>query len=75
MSLMPPFAWAWRKFILPFLPKRPKDAQRHSEGAVLPSVPPLLNTALVRYLELEGRIISRRPISFGTSLVCVASRD
>ena len=74
MSMMPPIAWAWRKLILPFAPKRPREARRHSEGAVLPSVPPLFNRALVKYLEAEGRVIARRPLSFGTSLVGVARR-
>jgi SAM-dependent methyltransferase len=72
MSLMPPIAWMWRRFILPFKPRRPRDATRHSEGAVLPAVPPALNRALIRYLEVEGSIIARRPLRFGTSLVAVA---
>jgi SAM-dependent methyltransferase len=72
MSLMPPIAWAWRKFILPYQPKRPKDAKRHSEGAVLPQVPEWANDLLIKYVEAEGRIITRRPLRFGTSLVAVA---
>jgi ubiquinone/menaquinone biosynthesis C-methylase UbiE len=72
MSLMPPLAWLWRRFILPFKPRRPRDARRHSEGAILPSVPPAFNHALIRYLEIEGKIVARRPLRFGTSLVAVA---
>lgn len=72
MSLMPPIAWFWRKFVLPFGPKRPKDAQRHSQGAHLPQVPPRVNEFLARYVEAEGKVIARRPIKFGTSLVAVA---
>lgn len=72
MSLMPPIAWAWRKFILPYQPKRPKDAKRHSEGAVLPQVPDWANDLLIRYVETEGRVITHRPLRFGTSLVAVA---
>jgi ubiquinone/menaquinone biosynthesis C-methylase UbiE len=74
MSLMPPIAWLWRKLILPFQPKRPKDAKRHSEGAVLPSVPPFFNRMLVCYLAIEGKIITRRRVRFGTSLVAVARK-
>jgi ubiquinone/menaquinone biosynthesis C-methylase UbiE len=74
MSLMPPLAWAWRKAILPFVPRRERSASRHSQGAVLPTVPPLINRALVKYLEVEGGVITRRPILFGTSLVGVARR-
>jgi len=74
MSLMPPVAWFWRRCILPFQPKRPRDATRHSEGAVLPAVPPLLNAALVKYLGCEGRMIARRPLKFGTSLVAIARK-
>jgi SAM-dependent methyltransferase len=72
MSLMPPIAWFWRRFVLPFKPHRPREAKRHSEGAVLPAVPSPMNGALIKYLEMEGRIIARRPLNFGTSLVCVA---
>ena len=72
MSLMPPVAWFWRRFILPFKPHRPRDATRHSEGAVLPSVSPILNAILVRYLKIEGKVIARRPLKFGTSLVVIA---
>ncbi len=72
MSLMPPIAWAWRKFILPTQARRPKHAQRHSQGAVLPPVPPFANKMLVKYLAAEGQILSRRPIRFGTSLITVA---
>ncbi len=72
MSLMPPIAWLWRRLILPFQNKRPRDAKRHSQGAVLPQLPPPFNAALIRYLELEGRLITRRPLQFGTSLVGVA---
>lgn len=71
MSLMPPLAWGWRKFVLPHQPRRPKDAQRHSEGAVLPNVPGWANGVLVRYVETEGRVIARKPLRFGTSLVAV----
>ncbi len=74
MSLMPPIAWFWRKFVLPFGPNRPKNASRHSQGAVLPSVPDWANEMLARYVETEGKIIARRPIRFGTSLVAVARK-
>lgn len=74
MSLMPPVAWAWRKFVLPFKERRPRDARRHSEGAVLPDVPPLANRLLVAYLEGESRVLVQRPIKFGTSLVGIARR-
>lgn len=74
MSLMPPVAWLWRKLVLPFKPSRPKDAKRHSEGAVLPSVPPLFNKLLVNYLACEGKVITKRPVRFGTSLVAVARK-
>lgn len=74
MSLMPPVAWAWRKFILPFKPSRPRDAKRHSEGAVLPVVPPLANCALTAYLNAESRVLIKRPLKFGTSLVGIARR-
>lgn len=74
MSAMPPAAWLWRKLLLPFAPRRPRDAKRHSQGAVLPAVPPILNRALVKYLELEGELIARRPLRFGTSLVGIARR-
>lgn len=74
MSLMPPIAWFWRRFILPFQPRRPKEAKRHSEGAVLPSVPPVANRMLIKYLEAEGWLIQRRPLNFGTSLVAVARK-
>lgn len=72
MSMMPPVAWLWRKMVLPLVPKRPHDAKRHSEGAVLPTVPEWGNQLLVRYLQYEGQIIARRPIKFGTSLVAIA---
>jgi ubiquinone/menaquinone biosynthesis C-methylase UbiE len=72
MSLMPPIAWLWRRFVLPFKPRRPRDARRHSEGAILPAVPPVLNRALISYLEVEGKLVARRPLRFGTSLVAVA---
>jgi ubiquinone/menaquinone biosynthesis C-methylase UbiE len=72
MSLMPPIAWFWRKFVLPFGPHRPRNAKRHSQGAVLPQVPEWANTFLARYVETEGKIIAKRPIRFGTSLVAVA---
>ncbi|HEX8237455.1 MAG TPA: methyltransferase domain-containing protein [Abditibacteriaceae bacterium] len=72
MSVMPPLAWLWRRFILPFKPRRPRDAKRHSEGAILPSVPPTFNRALIRYLEVEGKLVARRPLRFGTSLVAIA---
>ena len=74
MSLMPPVAWAWRKFVLPFQERRPRNAQRHSEGAVLPSVPPFANRALEMYLGAESRVLVRRPLRFGTSLVGIARR-
>lgn len=74
MSLMPPLAWAWRKFILPCKPGRPKNAKRHSEGAVLPGVPPWANQLLIQYVDTEGRILLRWPLKFGTSLVAVAYR-
>ena len=72
MSLMPPVAWFWRRFVLPFAARRPRDAARHSQGAVLPPLPPALNSMLVRYVGAEGRLIARRPLRFGTSLVAVA---
>ena len=72
MSVMPPIAWFWRRFILPFAARRPRDASRHSQGAVLPPVSPLINQMLVRYVGAEGKIIARRPLRFGTSLVAVA---
>jgi SAM-dependent methyltransferase len=75
MSLMPPAAWLWRKFILPFQPKRPKHASRHSEGAVLPQLPAGGNRMLIKYLEAEGHIIARRPLKFGTSIVGIAYRS
>ncbi|MBW3635582.1 MAG: class I SAM-dependent methyltransferase [Armatimonadetes bacterium] len=74
MSLMPPIAWFWRRFVLPFGPHRPKNAQRHSQGAILPQVPDWANDLLARYVEIEGKIIVRRPIRFGTSLVAVARK-
>lgn len=74
MSAMPPIAWLWRRFILPFKPRRPEHASRHSEGAVLPAVPGVLNGALVKYLEMEGRVLRRRPLRFGTSLVAIARK-
>jgi ubiquinone/menaquinone biosynthesis C-methylase UbiE len=74
MSAMPPLAWLWRRFVLPFKPRRPQDATRHSEGAVLPSVPGVLNAALVKYLEIEGAVLRRRPLRFGTSLVAIARK-
>ena len=74
MSLMPPVAWFWRRFILPFQPTRPRDATRHSEGAVLPEVSPAINAVLVKYLKCEGQLISRRPLKFGTSLVAIARK-
>jgi SAM-dependent methyltransferase len=72
MSLMPPLAWCWRRFVLPFQPRRPQNAKRHSEGAVLPAVPPFANRLLVKYLEWEGKVLQHRPLNFGTSLVAVA---
>ena len=72
MSAMPPIAWFWRRFVLPFATRRPRDAARHSQGAVLPPVPPAINRMLVRYVGAEGKIIPRRPLRFGTSLVTVA---
>ena len=74
MSLMPPLAWFWRRFVLPAKPRRPREAQRHSEGAVLPSVPDWANGFLVKYVETEGRILAHRPLKFGTSLVAVARK-
>ncbi|RYG75291.1 class I SAM-dependent methyltransferase [bacterium] len=72
MSLMPPIAWFWRKFVLPFGPNRPRNAKRHSQGAVLPQVPGWANKLLARYVQAEGEVIVKRPIRFGTSLVAVA---
>ena len=72
MSLMPPLAWFWRRFVLPFQARRPRDASRHSQGAVLPAVPVWANAMLARYVGTEGAIIPRRPLRFGTSLVAVA---
>ena len=72
MSLMPPVAWFWRRFVLPFAQRRPRNASRHSQGAVLPPVPPAINRMLVRYVGAEGKVIPRRPLRFGTSLVTVA---
>jgi SAM-dependent methyltransferase len=74
MSLMPPIAWLWRRLILPFKPRRPKHARRHSEGAVLPAVPPAFNALLIKYLEFEGWILKRRPLNFGTTLIAVARK-
>jgi ubiquinone/menaquinone biosynthesis C-methylase UbiE len=75
MSIMPPIAWFWRRFILPFKPRRSRNASRHSEGAVLPTVPNFVNRLLVKYLETEGAIIRRRPLQFGTSLVAIARKS
>ena len=72
MSMMPPAAYLWRHLVLPRLPKRPRDAQRHSTGAVLPVLPPPLNAAMIRLIEMEGRVLLRRPLRFGTSLVALA---
>jgi len=72
MSLMPPIAWLWRRLVLPFAPRRPRDATRHSQGAILPQVPSPFNRALVGYLAAEGKILTRRPLRFGTSLVGIA---
>jgi ubiquinone/menaquinone biosynthesis C-methylase UbiE len=72
MSLMPPAAWLWRRLILPFQPKRPKEATRHSEGAVLPQLPRPFNQLFIEYLKLEGRIIPHYRFNFGTSLVGIA---
>lgn len=72
MSLMPPIAWFWRKVILPFQPKRPKHARRHSEGAHLPQLPRAANQLLIEYLKLEGRLIRHHRLNFGTSLVGIA---
>lgn len=72
MSLLPPAAYLWRHLVLPHLPKRPRDATRHSQGAVLPSLPAPLNEAMIRVLEAEGRLLLRRPLRFGTSLVALA---
>jgi len=74
MSVMPPIAWFWRRFILPFKPRRSRDASRHSEGAVLPTVPHFANRLLIKYLEAEGAIIRKRPLKFGTSLVVIARK-
>lgn len=74
MSVMPPIAWFWRRFVLPFKPSRPRDASRHSEGAVLPAVPAVANRFLIKYLEVEGNIIRKRPLKFGTSLVVIARK-
>ncbi|RYG60066.1 class I SAM-dependent methyltransferase, partial [bacterium] len=57
MSLLPPAAYLWRHLVLPRLPKRPRDATRHSEGAVLPMLPGPLNEAMIRLLEVEGRVL------------------
>ena len=72
MSAMPPIAWLWRRLVLPFAARRPRDAARHSQGAVLPPVPRAVNQLLVRYVGAEGKIIPRRPLRFGTTLVTVA---
>lgn len=75
MSLMPPIAWFWRRFVLPLKPtRRARDAKRHSEGAVLPQIPDFANSLLIRYLALEGKIIRQRPLKFGTSLVAIARK-
>lgn len=74
MSLMPPIAWLWRKFVLPLKPRRARNATRHSEGAVLPQIPKMANRALIRYLAMEGKVMRRRPFRFGTSLVTVARK-
>ncbi|RYX81532.1 class I SAM-dependent methyltransferase [bacterium] len=72
MSLLPPAAYLWRRMVLPRLPKRPRDATRHSQGAVLPALPGPLNEAMIRVLEAEGRLMLKRPLRFGTSLVALA---
>lgn len=72
MSLLPPAAYVWRHLVLPHVPRRPRDARRHSQGAVLPQLPPALNAAMIRLIELEGRVLLKRPLRFGTSLVAVA---
>lgn len=74
MGLMPPIAWLWRKLILPWQPRRPREAKRHSEGAVLPPVTPVFNALLINYLKWEGRLIMRRRLKFGTSLVGTAAK-
>lgn len=74
MSLLPPAAYLWRHLVLPRLPKRPRDAKRHSQGAVLPQLPGPMNAAMIRVLELEGRLMLRNPLKFGTSLVAVARK-
>jgi ubiquinone/menaquinone biosynthesis C-methylase UbiE len=75
MSLMPPIAWAWRKIVLPLQPKRPQDATRHSQGAILPTVPAWGNQMLVNYVAAEGRILLNRPLKFGTTLVAVVFKS
>ena len=75
MSLMPPLAWFWRRFVLPFQARRPRDARRHSQGAVLPAVPAWANQMLARYVGAEGHIVPHRPLRFGTSLVAVAFKS
>ena len=69
---MRPSRGSGRRFVLPFADRRPRDAARHSQGAVLPPVPPAINRMLVRYVGAEGKIIPHRPLRFGTSLVTVA---
>lgn len=75
MSLLPPAAYLWRHLVLPRLPKRPRDATRHSQGAVLPPLPPAINAAMIRLIELEGRLLLKRPLRFGTSLVALAWKE
>jgi SAM-dependent methyltransferase len=74
MSLMPPIAWAYRRFVLPFKTMRSQESSKVTEGAVLPGVPPWANRALEGYLHIESRILPKRPIRFGTSLVGVARK-
>ena len=91
MSLMPPFIWLWRRFVLSGAAASrsqngssapspvashaaaedlPGNGQRH--GAKLPTVPAWLNRGLIGYLNAESRLIARRPLRFGTSLVGIA---
>jgi hypothetical protein len=69
---MPPIAWAWRKFVLPF--KKDVQTVENGEGAILPATPMIANRAVIKYLQWESRRIIRRPLPWGTSLVGIARK-
>jgi ubiquinone/menaquinone biosynthesis C-methylase UbiE len=73
MSLMPPVTWAYRRFVLPLRPRRTANSH-HNEVQTLPSVPPLFNRALVKYLHTEGQLLLRYRINFGTSLLGIVQK-